>query len=179
MRYPGPAGSDEQETTFSSVPIEDIVADIMVPASTAVPANTAVPVNTAVPASVNVPGNSCPSCGARLPAEGPPGNGTVARAALPQPMAAALLATRALSPRERTVFQFLGLGYDNRSIARELGVSERTVKRHITLILAKLRLESRLQAGLTALILCSATNTGAARPGGRMDPGRTPAETSQ
>jgi DNA-binding NarL/FixJ family response regulator len=60
---------------------------------------------------------------------------------------------RRLSAREWTVFEFLGAGYDNRSIARELGVSERTVKRHVTVILAKLSLESRLQAGLAALII--------------------------
>jgi DNA-binding NarL/FixJ family response regulator len=73
-------------------------------------------------------------------------------------MAAALLLTRALTPRERTVFQLLGFGYDNRSIARDLEISERTVKRYVTAILTKLKLESRLQAGLTALIISSATD---------------------
>jgi len=72
-------------------------------------------------------------------------------------MVAALMLTRALTPRERIVFQFLGFGYDNRSIARELNISERTVKRYVTAILAKLKLESRLQAGLTALIISSST----------------------
>lgn len=85
----------------------------------------------------------CPSCGIIL------------RAALPQPIAAALLLAESLSPREQTAFELLGLGYDNRSIARELGISERTTKRHVTAILKKLKLESRLQAGLTALILFS------------------------
>jgi DNA-binding NarL/FixJ family response regulator len=63
--------------------------------------------------------------------------------------------------RGRTVFEFLGAGYDNRSIARELGVSERTVKRHLTVILTKLTLESRLQAGLAALLISSASPDGA------------------
>jgi len=81
--------------------------------------------------------------------------GVILRATVPQPIAAALRLTDLLSARERTVFEYLGFGYDNRSIARELGVSERTVKRHVTVILAKLRLESRLQAGLAALILSS------------------------
>jgi DNA-binding NarL/FixJ family response regulator len=82
-------------------------------------------------------------------------------ATIPQPIAAALRFTRRLSAREWTVFQFLGAGYDNRSIARELGVSERTVKRHVTVILAKLSLESRLQAGLAALIISSSFPDGA------------------
>jgi DNA-binding NarL/FixJ family response regulator len=68
-------------------------------------------------------------------------------------MAAALRLAHALTPRERAVFELLGLGYDNRSIARELSISERTAKRHVTGILAKLGLESRLQAGLTALLI--------------------------
>jgi DNA-binding NarL/FixJ family response regulator len=80
------------------------------------------------------------------------------RATLPQPLAAALLLTRTLTARERTVFQLLGFGYDNRSISRDLKISERTVKRYVTAILAKLKLESRLQAGLTALIIYSATD---------------------
>jgi DNA-binding NarL/FixJ family response regulator len=100
-------------------------------------------------------GDRCHACGAVLPPAHQGAPGVVLRAAIPQPIAAALRFTRALSARERTVFQFLGAGYDNRSIARELGVSERTVKRHVTVILAKLGLESRLQAGLAALIISS------------------------
>jgi DNA-binding NarL/FixJ family response regulator len=38
-----------------------------------------------------------------------------------------------------------------------MNISERTVKRHVTVILAKLRLESRLQAGLAALLISSAS----------------------
>lgn len=97
----------------------------------------------------------CHACGAILPPADQGAPATVLRATIPQPIAAALRSTQRLSARERTVFQFLGAGYDNRSIARELGVSERTVKRHVTVILAKLRLESRLQAGLAALIISS------------------------
>jgi len=65
----------------------------------------------------------------------------------------ALLLAPTLAPRERTVFLLLGLGYNNRSIARALNISERTAKRYVTVILGKLQLESRLQAGLTALVM--------------------------
>jgi DNA-binding NarL/FixJ family response regulator len=101
----------------------------------------------------------CYACGAVLPGQGVPG--IVFRATIPQPVAAALRSIRRLSARELTVFHFLGAGYDNRSIARELGVSERTVKRHVTVILAKLGLESRLQAGLAALVTSSSSPDGA------------------
>jgi DNA-binding CsgD family transcriptional regulator len=108
-----------------------------------------------------LPAGSCPSCGGYIrPARADAGqavNGISLRAAIPQPMAAALLLARTLTPRERAVFQLLGFGYDNRSIARALAISERTVKRYITAILAKLKLESRLQAGLTALIISSSS----------------------
>lgn len=55
-----------------------------------------------------------------------------------------------LSARERRVLVLLGIGESNRSIARRLDISERTVKAHITRILATLGVESRLQAGLVA-----------------------------
>jgi DNA-binding NarL/FixJ family response regulator len=84
---------------------------------------------------------ACPSCGALRPY------------AVGREVEAAAALARTLTPREVTVFRLLGLGYGNRSIARELGLSERTVKRHVTSILAKLRLESRLQAGLAALLV--------------------------
>ena len=104
-------------------------------------------------------GGRCHTCGAVLPDLGAPG--IILRATIPQPIAAAVRLARRLSARERTVFEFLGAGYDNRSIARELGVSERTVKRHVTVILAKLSLESRLQAGLAALIISFSSPNGA------------------
>jgi DNA-binding NarL/FixJ family response regulator len=111
-------------------------------------------------------GHRCHACGAALPPanqgapadQGPPG--IMLRATIPQPIAAALRSAHRLSAREWTVFQFLGAGYDNRSIARDLCVSERTVKRHVTVILAKLGLESRLQAGLAALIVSSSSPDG-------------------
>ncbi|QLJ04527.1 helix-turn-helix transcriptional regulator [Streptomyces sp. NEAU-sy36] len=55
-----------------------------------------------------------------------------------------------LSVRERQVFLMLGAGHSNRSIAARLRVTERTVKAHVAQVLSKLRVESRLQAGLVA-----------------------------
>ncbi|HEX6470698.1 MAG TPA: helix-turn-helix transcriptional regulator [Streptosporangiaceae bacterium] len=55
-----------------------------------------------------------------------------------------------LSPREREVLALLGKGLSNRQISHILGVTERTTKAHVGNILSKLRLESRLQAGLLA-----------------------------
>ncbi|ATL69911.1 response regulator transcription factor [Nocardia terpenica] len=55
-----------------------------------------------------------------------------------------------LSGREMEVFELLGVGFSNRMIASELYVTERTVKAHMAQILAKLGVESRLQAGLVA-----------------------------
>ncbi|WP_406208177.1 helix-turn-helix transcriptional regulator [Kitasatospora sp. NBC_01560] len=102
----------------------------------------------------------CPSCGA------------LRQPGLPHSLAAALPLARALTPRERAVLELLGLGYDNRSIAREMNVSERTVKRFVTAILAKLGLRSRLQAGLLALIVASAPVEGDSWPKGLMDAAR-------
>lgn len=78
-------------------------------------------------------------------------------AKLPETIAEALPRAHTLTPREQAVFWLLGLGYDNRSIARELTISERTVKRHVTIILTKLKLTSRLQAGIAALVISLAT----------------------
>jgi DNA-binding NarL/FixJ family response regulator len=103
----------------------------------------------------------CHACGKALPSDDQGAPRMTLRATIPQPIAAALRSAHRLSAREWTVFQFLGAGYDNRSIARELDVSERTVKRHVTVILTKLRLESRLQAGLAALIISSSLPDGA------------------
>ncbi|HEX4818233.1 MAG TPA: helix-turn-helix transcriptional regulator [Nonomuraea sp.] len=55
-----------------------------------------------------------------------------------------------LSPREAEVFERLGNGSSNRSIAALLNITERTVKAHVAQIMAKLGLESRLQAGLVS-----------------------------
>lgn len=62
-----------------------------------------------------------------------------------------------LSPREQEVLDELADGMSNHQIGRSLGIKEVTVKMYVTRILAKLRVESRLQACLKARGLCSAT----------------------
>jgi DNA-binding CsgD family transcriptional regulator len=57
-----------------------------------------------------------------------------------------------LSCREHEVFVLLGVGMSNQRIAHRLGITEQTVKAHVGRILAKLQLESRLQAGLAAVV---------------------------
>jgi DNA-binding NarL/FixJ family response regulator len=104
--------------------------------------------------SVDVAAAACSECGAsRVSRAELIRPGIALRATIPQAIAAALLLIPTLTPRERVTFELLGLGYDNRSIARVLEISERTAKRHVTAILGKLQLESRLQAGLAALIV--------------------------
>ncbi|HEY5661451.1 MAG TPA: response regulator transcription factor [Gaiellaceae bacterium] len=53
-----------------------------------------------------------------------------------------------LTARETDVLRLLGEGYANKSIARALGISERTTRTHVSRILAKLGLTSRTQAAL-------------------------------
>ncbi|MER5872375.1 LuxR C-terminal-related transcriptional regulator [Streptomyces sp. NPDC002044] len=55
-----------------------------------------------------------------------------------------------LSDREFQVFRLLGNGSSNRGIARNLRITERTAKAHMSQIMAKLGVESRLQAGLVS-----------------------------
>ncbi|MBP2411684.1 DNA-binding NarL/FixJ family response regulator [Arthrobacter stackebrandtii] len=53
-----------------------------------------------------------------------------------------------LTEREREVFDCLGDGLTNYSIGRRLGISEATVKTHVSRVLGKLGLQSRVQAAL-------------------------------
>jgi DNA-binding NarL/FixJ family response regulator len=56
-----------------------------------------------------------------------------------------------LTPREREVLAGLGRGLSNRALAAELFVSEKTIKTHVSSVLAKLRLADRTQAALFAV----------------------------
>jgi two-component system, NarL family, response regulator LiaR len=55
-----------------------------------------------------------------------------------------------LTPREREVLEMIGRGLPNKLIARRLKVSEKTVKNHVTHLLAKLGVSDRTQAALYA-----------------------------
>ncbi|MDP9135407.1 MAG: response regulator transcription factor [Actinomycetota bacterium] len=75
--------------------------------------------------------------------------------ALLHPRVAARLLTEVagdpLTPREREVLALIGRGMANKVIARELGLAEKTVKTHVSSILAKLGVADRTQAALYAV----------------------------
>ena len=56
-----------------------------------------------------------------------------------------------LTSREREVLAELTKGRSNREIARALGVAEKTVKAHVSSVLAKLGVQDRTQAALLAV----------------------------
>jgi len=58
-----------------------------------------------------------------------------------------------LSAREREVFMLLGLGLSNADLVEQLQITERTVKAHISRILAKLGLPRAKVATIAALYL--------------------------
>ena len=64
-----------------------------------------------------------------------------------------------LTPREHEVLALIGRGMPNKLIARELSLSEKTVKAHVSSILAKLGVTDRTQAALYAV------REGLVRPG--------------
>jgi len=53
-----------------------------------------------------------------------------------------------LSPREREVAMVLSEGLTNKDIGKKLGISERTVKAHLTAIFSKLEVSDRTQAAI-------------------------------
>ena len=57
----------------------------------------------------------------------------------------------ALTPRESEVLARIAEGRSNREIARLLGLSEKTVKAHVSSVLAKLGVQDRTQAAVYAV----------------------------
>ena len=55
-----------------------------------------------------------------------------------------------LTDREREVLELIARGYDNRRIARELYLSDKTVRNHVSNVLTKLDVEDRAEAALRA-----------------------------
>jgi DNA-binding NarL/FixJ family response regulator len=56
-----------------------------------------------------------------------------------------------LSPRERQVLELVAKGKSNKEIASTLGITEATVKCHVSVILGRLNAADRTQAVMTAL----------------------------
>ncbi len=56
-----------------------------------------------------------------------------------------------LSPRETEILKHVTHGMSNKEIAYKLGISQQTVKNHMTSILKKLNVDDRTQAAITAI----------------------------
>lgn len=56
-----------------------------------------------------------------------------------------------LTPRETEILNYIAQGYLNKQIAGELGISEQTIKNHVTSILRKLNANARTEAVVVAI----------------------------
>jgi two-component system, NarL family, response regulator DegU len=56
-----------------------------------------------------------------------------------------------LTPRETQILEFIAKGFLNKQIAAELGISEQTIKNHVTSILRKLNANARTEAVVVAI----------------------------
>ena len=56
-----------------------------------------------------------------------------------------------LTPREIEILNYIAEGYLNKQIAAELGISEQTIKNHVTSILRKLNANARTEAVVVAI----------------------------
>ncbi|WP_295882742.1 response regulator [uncultured Thiohalocapsa sp.] len=79
--------------------------------------------------------------------------GVLARAVRqePEPAAPAQPVLSELTPREQEILCHLAAGQSNKAIARELGISDGTVKLHVKAILRKLQVHSRVEAAVMAV----------------------------
>ena len=58
-----------------------------------------------------------------------------------------------LTPREHEILEHLAIGQSNKVIARELGITDGTVKLHVKSVLRKLNVRSRVEAAVIAVEL--------------------------
>jgi len=56
-----------------------------------------------------------------------------------------------LTPREMEILNYIAQGYLNKEIAAKLGISEQTIKNHVTSILRKLNANARTEAVVIAI----------------------------
>lgn len=70
---------------------------------------------------------------------------------LPAPEALARTADAGLSPREIEVMRLIARGLSNKAIGVRLGLSDKTIKNHISHLLRKLGLTARTQVAILAL----------------------------
>lgn len=83
-------------------------------------------------------------------AGGVPLSPKAARALLPANRPAGSARGDELTPREREVLALVAIGLPNKSIARRLGISEKTVKAHLTRVFTVLGVSDRTSAALWA-----------------------------
>jgi DNA-binding NarL/FixJ family response regulator len=73
------------------------------------------------------------------------------RAARPQPMGGPSMHLQDLTKRELEILQMVSEGMGNREIARQLNISYHTALKHMSNIIGKLHVSSRMEAGLLFL----------------------------
>ena len=64
-----------------------------------------------------------------------------------------LLTQNILTPREKEVFELLIANYSTREIAKRMGISDKTVRNHISNVMLKLGVKGRAQAVVELLKL--------------------------
>ena len=75
----------------------------------------------------------------------------IRRAARPQPTSGPTAQLQELTKRELEILQMVSEGMGNREIARQLNISYHTVMKHVSNIISKLRVTTRMEAGLVFL----------------------------